>query len=153
MPVLLGAIVGRAFGLVLGRVVFSHAVLTVAVWYGLAAASFWLVRLNVGTAAAPWATVLGPAALLAWTLRSPATNRAKLWLLDGFYVWSRLGIVWGLGAALLRLLADGGVVMVWVPHALPFAGVTMGSWLAQRALKDWLRRSHVRAGDGSLLQE
>ena len=38
MPVLIGVLVGRAFGVLLGRLVFSHAMLTVIVWYGLALA-------------------------------------------------------------------------------------------------------------------
>ena len=53
MPILLAAVVGRAFGLLLGRVVFSHAMLTVIVWYGLSAASFWLAHRNISPAAAP----------------------------------------------------------------------------------------------------
>lgn len=153
MPVLIGAIVGRAFGLLLGRVVFSHAVLTVIVWYGLAAAAFWLARQNLGPAAGPYAAALVPAALLAWTLWRPAESRVKLWLFDGFYVWTRLGIAWAVVVAAARLLADEGSMTAWIPNAWPYLLVGVGSWLAQLALVEWLRRSHVRAGDLSLAGE
>jgi hypothetical protein len=151
MPIILAAIVGRAFGLVLGRVVFSHAVLTVVVWFGLSAISFWLADRNLGPWAGPYATVAAPMALLAWTLRRPAESRAKLWLFDGFYVWTRLGVAWAVVVAIARLVADDGSLARWLLDAWPYALVGVGSWLTQRALTEWLRRSHVRAGDLSVV--
>ena len=153
MPILLAAIVGRAFGLLLGRVVFSHAVLTVIVWYGLSATSFWLAHRNLGPAAAPYAAVLVPASLLVWTLWRPAESRTKLWLFDGFYVWTRLGVAWAVILSSFRLLAAHGSLAAWLPIAWPYLLAGLGSWLAQRALAEWLRRSHLRAGDLSLVGE
>ena len=129
----------------------GHGGLTVIVWYGLSAASFWLAHRNLGPAAAPYAAVLVPAALLVCTLRRPAESRAKLWLFDGLYVWTRLGIVWAVVVSAIRLAHDGGSVARWLPGALPYVLAGVGSWLAQKALVDWLRRSQVRAGDLSVM--
>ena len=153
MPVLIGVLVGRAFGLLLGRVVFSHAMLTVIVWYGLSGVSFWLAYENLGIVYGRCAAVLAPAALLAWTLRRPAESRVKLWLFDGFYVWTRLGITWAVVVVAFRLLAEHASLTRWVPTAWPYLLAGVGFWLAQRAVVEWLRRSHVRAGDLSLAGE
>jgi len=147
MPVLFGALFGRALGTVLGRVVWSHAFLTVVVWYGLSAAAFFVARANLGEAAGIPAAVLVPAALLAWTLHRPAESRVKLWLFDGFYVWCRLGVFWSAVVSAAGLFAAAGVITVWLSLVWPHLLVGLGCWLLQRALAEWLRRSRGRVTD------
>lgn len=146
MPILLGSIVGRAFGLLLGRIVLSHAALTVGVWDGVAGGSYWLVRQNIGPGAAPYAGVLATLALLGWTLWRPAENRAKLWLLDGLYVWTRLGIGHVLLVAVMALLAVHGVIRSWLVDVWRTALLGAALLLMQRVMMSWVGRSHLRAG-------
>ena len=153
MPVFIGILFGRAVGVLLGRLVFSHAMLTVIVWYGLSGFSFWLAYENLGLVYGRCAAVLALAALLAWTLRRPAESRVKLWLFDCFYVWTRLGIAWAVIVAAFRLLAEHGSLARWMPIAWPYLLAGVGFWLAQRAVLGWLLRSHIRAGDLSLAGE
>lgn len=146
MPVLLGVLVGRTFGLLLGRVVLSHAVLTVFLWYAVAAGAFWLAYRNLGPAAGPYACVLVPVALLGWTLWRPAENRIKLWMFDGLYVWTRLGIAYAILRLAVALLAAEGRIKPSLSQAWPWVLLAIACWLLQRGMVRWLRRSHRLAG-------
>lgn len=60
-PWLMGWLVGD----LVGRIAFSRAFLTVALWYGITAFGFWLGDANLGRQAAYVTGVLAPACLFA----------------------------------------------------------------------------------------
>lgn len=148
MPMLFGLLFGRLFA----RIAFSRAVVTLALWVGVV---FVGVRVGVANFSDTGGYVLGalaPAALLGWALWQPATSRARLWLIDGVYLWLRLGMWWFAGAAALRFAADG-LMLSSLPLALPYFAAAAGLWAAQRALAGWVARSHRLAGDRSVMSE
>lgn len=146
---LIGWIVGDAAG----RIAFSKPFLTVALWCGVCALGFWLGEANLGRAAGTWTALAAPAALLAWTLWHPARNGAKVWLVDGIYLWLRLGVVILVGWAAWLLFEAQGRVGPWLVQAWPMAVGCGGLWIVQKLLVAWMIRSHRLAGAGSRLHD
>jgi hypothetical protein len=157
MPILLGLLIGGRLGWQAGhglaRLLLSHAALTLFLWAGVAWTGYALTKANVGPTAAPYAAVTAPAALSVWMIVAPAKSRAKLWLIDGLYIWTRLGIVVVFGVGVYLLLHDGGRLAVWLRNVWPLAIAGGVLWAAQRGIFVLLRRSHLAAGDRSLIGE
>ena len=153
MPVLLGILIGNAFGRGAARIVMSHAFLTLVIWCAVTLIGGRIGYYNISPAAGYVTAVLSPAVLLAWTLWHPARSRAKLWMLDGLYVWARLCMFWFGGWAAVRLFASQWRLGPWIVSALPQLAAAAGCWALQRALVGLLVRSHRREGNTSLVTD
>jgi hypothetical protein len=146
MPFIWGWIVGDA----LARIAFSRAIVTVALWYGVVAAGYWLGHSNISPAAGRVTAVIAPSALLAWTLWRPATSKARLWLIDGLYLWMRL-TMWGCFVMVGGKLVAVNFKLTDMAPAWPFAAGGGLAWLLQAGLIAWVAREHLRAGDRGLV--
>ena len=153
MPVLFGLLVGDAFGRGFARIILSHAFLTLVVWCGAVWVGIRIGYYNISPAAGYVTGALTPAALLGWTLWRPARSRAKLWMLDGLFVWARLGMFWFGGWAAIRLFGSDWRLATWVVEAAPIVAAAAGFWALQRALVGLLVRSHRREGSTSLVTD
>lgn len=149
MPVLFGLMFGRLFA----QMAFSRAVVTLAMWAGVVFVGVQVGTANISPAGGMVMGVAAPIALLGWALWHPARSRAKLWLLDGIYLWLRLGLVFCVVMTGLALVAAGARLGQWIVMAWPYAASGGVIWGAQRALAAWLLRSHLRAGDGSMIPD
>jgi hypothetical protein len=146
MPFIWGWIVGDA----LARIAFSRAIVTLALWYAVVAAGYWLGHSNISPAAGPVAAAIAPLALLAWTLWRPATSKARLWLIDGIYLWLRLAM-WGCLVTVGAKLVAVNFKLTAMAPAWPFAIGGGLAWLLQAGLIAWVARGHRQAGGRSLV--
>jgi hypothetical protein len=146
MPFIWGWIVGGA----LARIAFSRAVVTLALWYGVVAAGYWLGYANISPAAGPVTAVVAPSGLFVWALWRPATSKARLWLIDGMYLWLRLAM-WGCLVMFVGRLVAVGFKLTDMAPAWPFAVGGGLAWLLQAGLIAWVTREHIRAGERSLV--
>lgn len=149
MPVLIGVLFGRLFM----RIAFSRAVLTLILW-----AIVWGTASDAGGrllgSGAGWiAGGLATATLLAWSLWRPARSRAKVWLLDGVYLWLRLGLIAAGALTVVSLFQGRGVTMAWAKDAWPIVLGGVAMWAAQRWLARLLVRSHGHEGDRSVMSD
>jgi hypothetical protein len=146
MPFIWGWIVGDA----LVRIAFSRAVVTLALWYGVVAAGYWLGHSNISPAAGPVTAVVAPVALVGWGLWRPATSKVRLWLIDGIYLWLRLAM-WGCLVMVGAKLVVVNFKLADLAPAWPFAVGGGLAWLLQTGLIAWVARGHRRAGGRSLV--
>ena len=139
MPVLIGILFGRMFM----RIAFLRAVLTLLLWAVVWATAEGAGGRLLGHRAGWLAGCLASATLLAWSLWRPARSRAKLWMLDGVYLWLRLCLIGAVALAALALLSDGLTVAL-AADAWPFVLGGVAAWVAQRWLTGLLVRSRRR---------
>ena len=147
MPVLIGVLFGRLFM----QIAFSRAALTLLLWatvWGTAEdAGSQLVGHGAGRVTG-WVAV---AILLAWSLWRPARSKAKIWMLEGAYIWLRLGLIVAGVLSFMALLHERGVNAAWARDAWPFLLGGVAAWAAQRWLAALLVRSHHREAEMSKL--
>ena len=140
-----GWLFGWVGGDTVGRIAFSKAFLTLLLWWGVTVIGFWLGDANLGRPAATVTGVLAPACLFCWAMWHPTGNGLKLWVIDGIYLWLRLGMLILVGVAIWRLVHVQGRLGPWAAQAWPLASIGAVLVVLQRALAAWLRRSHQHA--------
>ena len=136
---------GWVVGDTVGRIAFSKAFLTLLLWWSVTVVGFWLGDANLGRPAAPVTGVLAPACLFVWAMWHPTGNGLKMWVIDGIYLWLRLGVLILVGIAIWRLVHVEGRLGPWVAQTWPLALIGAVLVVFQRVLAAWLRRSHRRA--------
>jgi hypothetical protein len=89
-------------------------------------------------------------ALLGWALWRPTRSKARLWLIEGLYLWMRLAM-WACLIAVVGTLVTVGFKLGAMAPAVPFVVGGGCAWLLQRGLDAWVVRQHHRSGVRSLV--